>query len=90
VLDIIRARARFHRQIVLKLTETGRARLLKLNDTVLKLIDRCSTSKASAHNRRHQPLWREACKRRKSLSKGADVVLNDGTAKEDTAADRAR
>jgi hypothetical protein len=47
--------ARFHprpcsksRRIPLKLSDTGRAGLLTLNDTVLKLFDRCSTSKARA------------------------------------------
>jgi hypothetical protein len=37
-VDIIGGRARFHRQIVLKLCDTGRTRLLTLNDTVLKLF----------------------------------------------------
>jgi hypothetical protein len=50
VLDFIGGRARNNRQNLLKLRDTGRTLLLELNDTVLELIDRCSTSKAHAQD----------------------------------------
>jgi hypothetical protein len=53
VLDFIRSRARNQGRFLLRLSDTGRAVLLTLNDTVLKFFDRCSISKARA-----QDQWR--------------------------------
>ena len=46
---IIRGRARFHRQILLKMGETGARPLLKLSETVRRLFETCSQSSACAH-----------------------------------------